>query len=66
LEEEEEKIDEEEKEEGTQEITREALIRQLRKLKRRKAPGDDSIENEAWRYMSTEIGKVLWKLVNNI
>lgn len=60
MEEEEEKRDEEEKEEGTQEITREALIKQLRKLKRRKAPGKDSIKNEAWRYMSTEIGEALW------
>lgn len=66
MEEEEEKRDEEEKEEGTQEITREALIKQLKKLKRRKAPGEDSIKNEAWRYMSTEIGEALWKLVNNI
>lgn len=37
-----------------------------KKLKRRKAPEEDSIENEAWRYMSTEIGEALWKLVNNI
>lgn len=66
MEKEEEKRDEEEKEEETQEITREALIKQLRKLKRRKAPREDSIKNEAWRYISTEIGEALWKLVNNI
>lgn len=64
--EEEEKRDEEEKKERTQEITRDDLIKQLRKLKRRKVPGKDGIENEAWKYMSTEIGETLWKLVNNI
>lgn len=64
--EEEEKRDEEEKKERTQEITRDDLIKQLRKLKRRKVSGKNGIENEAWRYMSTEIGEALWKLVNNI
>lgn len=63
--EEEEKRDEEEKKERIQEITRDDL-KQLRKLKRRKVPEKDGIENEAWKYMSTEIGEALWKLVNNI
>lgn len=40
-------ITEEEKEE---EITRE-LINQLQKLKKRKAPGENVIENDAWRFI---------------
>lgn len=33
--------------ETVQEITREELVRQLKKLKDRKVPGEDGIENEA-------------------
>jgi len=66
LEEEEEKSDRGENEEDMQEITREDLIRQLKRLKRGKAPGEDGIVNEAWRYMAKEIGEGLWKLINNI
>lgn len=52
--EEEEKRDEEEKKERTQEITRDDLIKQLRKLKRRKVPGKDGIENEAWIHVNRD------------
>jgi len=49
-------------------MTREELVRQLRKLKRGK--GEAGIVNEAWRYIpgleAKEIGEGLWKLINNI
>lgn len=54
------------KEEKIEEITREELIETLKKLKRAKTPGEDGIENEAWRFMSQEIGEELWKLINGI
>ncbi|XP_067209997.1 uncharacterized protein [Linepithema humile] len=44
------KTDEEDKE-----ISREELVRQLRKLKKGKTPGENGIENEAWRLMSEEV-----------
>lgn len=53
-------------EEGKEEITREDLMEIVRKMKRAKAPGENGIENEAWRYMSKEIGEELWKLINKI
>lgn len=49
-----------------EEITREEIIEQLKKLKRGKASGENEIENEAWKLMSKEIGEVLWKLMNKI
>lgn len=55
------KIDEED-----EEISREELIRQLRKLKKGKAPGKNGIENEAWRLMSEEVGEVFLRLINRI
>lgn len=54
------------KEEEIEKITREELIETLKKLKRAKALGKDEIENEAWRFMSQEIGEELWKLINRI
>ncbi|XP_039302912.1 uncharacterized protein LOC120357160 [Solenopsis invicta] len=30
------------------------------------APGEDGIENEAWKFMSVEIGEEFWKLINKI
>lgn len=54
-------MEEEEGEEKVEEkeITREELINQLKKLKKRKALGENGIENEAWRFMSKEIGEVM-------
>lgn len=46
-----------EKEEKVQDITKE-LVRQLKKLKDRKALGEDGIKNEAWKYMSEEVGTI--------
>lgn len=49
-----------------EEITTEEMIEQLKKLKREETPGENEIENEAWKLMSKEIGEVLWKLMNKI
>ncbi|XP_036144952.1 UPF0329 protein ECU05_1680/ECU11_0050-like [Monomorium pharaonis] len=49
-----------------EEITKEELAEQLRELKKGKAPGENEIENEAWRLMLEEIGEVLWKSINRI
>lgn len=62
----EEKEEGERKDEEVEDITKKELMRQLKKLKIAKAPGKDGIENEAWRYMSKEVGEVFWKLINNI
>lgn len=52
----EEKEEEKEKkeEEEDEDISRKEIIIQLRKLKKRKAPGENGIENEAWRLMSKD------------
>lgn len=60
-----ERVDDE-VEETEQQQMREELIAQLKKLKKGKAPGEDGIENEAWRLMPKEIGEVMWKLLSNI
>lgn len=49
-----------------EEISKEELVRQLKKLKKGKAPGENGIENEAWRLMSEEVGEVFWRLINKI
>lgn len=38
----------------------------LKKLKKAKAPGEDGIENEAWRFMSKEMGEEFWKMINRV
>lgn len=57
---------EEKKEEEEENITKEKIVRQLKKLKRGKVPGEDGIENEAWRLMSEEIGDRFLSLMNRI
>ncbi|XP_070162472.1 golgin subfamily A member 6-like protein 22 [Polyergus mexicanus] len=49
-----------------EEITKEELMKQLKRLKRGKAPGENGIENEAWRLMPKEIREVFLKLLNKI
>jgi len=70
LEEEKEKKDavnkRERSEEEKEEITKEELVKQLRKLKKGKAPGENGIENEAWRLMPGVIGEVFLKLINKL
>lgn len=41
------------------EISDEEIIKQIRELKKEKASEENGIENEAWRWMSKEIGEVL-------
>jgi len=57
---------EQEEEEKEEEITDEEIISQLRELKKRKAPGENGIENEAWRLMPKEIGEVMARLFKKI
>lgn len=57
---------EEEGKEKEDEITDEEIISQLRELKKRKAPGENGIENEAWRLMPKEIGEVMARLIKKI
>lgn len=52
--------------EEIEDITKEELIETLKKLKRAKAPGEDGIENKAWRFMPKEIGEEFWKLINRV
>lgn len=48
------------------ELTDEELTTQWKKLKTGKAPGEDGIENETWKYMPGEIGDALRKLMKNV
>lgn len=57
---------EEKKEEKEENITKEEIVRQLKKLKKGKAPEEDGIENEAWRLMPEEIGDGFLRLMNRI
>lgn len=53
-------------EEKEEEIIREEIIEQLRKLEKEKALGENGIENEAWKLIPKEVEKVLFKLLNKI
>jgi len=57
---------EEEGESEEEEITKEELITLLKTLKKGKTPGEDGIENEAWRLMPKEIGETFWNMIRNI
>lgn len=41
-------------------------MRQLKKLKKGKAPRKNGIENKAWRLMLEKVGKVFLRLINRI
>lgn len=64
----EQRDEEEENEERREEegIESDELIKQLEKLKKGKVPGENGIENEAWRLMSAEIEETLHGLINKI
>ncbi|XP_043583227.1 golgin subfamily A member 6-like protein 22 [Bombus pyrosoma] len=47
-------------------IEKEEVIYQIRKLKEKKATGEDGIENEVWKYAPMEVGEALWELVRKI
>ncbi|XP_025074790.1 uncharacterized protein LOC112552838 [Pogonomyrmex barbatus] len=57
---------EQEREEEENELTREEIIKQLIELKKGKVPGENDIENEAWRLMPKEIGETFVMLLNKI
>lgn len=60
---EEEKEESERKEEEVEDITKEELAAE--EIEKGKG-SEGGIENEAWRYMSMEVGEVFWKLIKNI
>lgn len=66
MEKEEEEVKEKKEEEEEDKITKEEIILQLRRLKKGRAPGENGIENEAWRLMSKEIEEVLIELIKII
>jgi hypothetical protein len=49
-----------------EEITREELEQQLRKLKRKKAPGRDGIQNESWMYGTEREVDRLLEIMNGV
>ena len=49
-----------------EDMTDEEIIKQLRELKKGKAPGENGIENEAWGLMPKEIGVVMAKIMKKI
>jgi hypothetical protein len=49
-----------------EEITREELEQQLRKLKRKKAPGRDGIQNESWIYGTEREVDRLLEIMNGV
>lgn len=56
----------EEKREEESELTKEELIKQLKRMKIGKTPGEDGLENEVWKYMPNSIGKAVWKMIKKL
>lgn len=57
--------EEEEEKEEESEITKEELIKQLKKMKIGKTP-EDELENEVWKFMPKNIGEAVWKLMKKL
>lgn len=55
-----------EEEDEERSITEEEMLVQINRLKKGKAPGEDDIENEAWKHMTEETSQVLLRLLNKI
>lgn len=53
-------------EEREDNIEKEEVIYQLRNLKKKKAMGEDGLENEVWKYAPKEVGEALWELLRKI
>ncbi|XP_014216449.1 golgin subfamily A member 6-like protein 22 [Copidosoma floridanum] len=49
-----------------EELSKEELKRLINRLKPRKAPGDDKLENEIWKYMPKEVDAALWELMKKV
>ncbi|XP_033314469.1 golgin subfamily A member 6-like protein 1 [Bombus bifarius] len=58
--------EEESKEEREDNIEKEEVILQIRKLKEKKATGEDGLENEVWKYVPKEVGEALWVMLGKI
>lgn len=50
----------------TEEITEDLVIKTIKKLKKKKASGEDGIQNEAWMNATDNVIKKLTKALNNI
>lgn len=59
-------VEDNEEKEKTSNIRKEELFKQLRKMKCGKAPGEDDLENEVWKYMPTSVGEALWEIIKDI
>lgn len=57
--------EEEEEKEEESEITKEELIKQLKKMKIGKTP-EDKLENEVWKFIPKNIGEAVWKLMKKL
>lgn len=60
------KQEEEEWQEGEEDTTEQEVNKQIKKLKTRKAAGDDGLENEVWMYGGRKIVTELTTLINKI
>ncbi|XP_050494320.1 golgin subfamily A member 6-like protein 6 [Bombus huntii] len=58
--------EEESKEEREDNIEKEEVILQIRKLKEKKATREDGLENEVWKYAPKEVGEALWEMLGKI
>nr|XP_033199429.1 histone-lysine N-methyltransferase, H3 lysine-79 specific-like [Bombus vancouverensis nearcticus] len=58
--------EEESKEEREDNIEKEEVILQIRKLKEKKATREDGLENEVWKYAPKEVEEALWEMLGKI
>ncbi|XP_033175429.1 golgin subfamily A member 6-like protein 22 [Bombus impatiens] len=58
--------EEESKEEREDNIEKEEIVLQIRKLKEKKATREDGLENEVWKYAPKEVGEALWVMLGKI
>lgn len=65
-EEEKEKTEEQDEIRNEDELNIEEVIEQVKKLKTKKAPGEDSLENEFWKNMPSSIGNAFWKMIEKL
>ncbi|XP_023245816.1 uncharacterized protein LOC111643025 [Copidosoma floridanum] len=49
-----------------EEMSKEEFERQIARLKVGKAPGEDKLENEVWKYMPGEVDAALWELLKKV
>ncbi|XP_014212658.1 golgin subfamily A member 6-like protein 22 [Copidosoma floridanum] len=49
-----------------EEMSKEEFERQIARLKVGKAPGEDKLENEVWKYMPGKVDAALWELLKKV